>query len=65
MAYTDGGHYIARIKRHDGVYEYDGNYIRGRLQLVNRRDPFAERIISMSGSAYKAELVWYKKIVIA
>jgi hypothetical protein len=65
VAYTDGVHYMARIKRHDGVYEYDGIYMRGRLQLLNRRDPFAERIISMSGSPYKAELAFYKKIVIA
>lgn len=64
VAYTDGGHYIGRIKRPDGVYEYDGNYMRGRLQLVNRSDPFAEKIISISGSRYKAEVVWYKKVVI-
>jgi hypothetical protein len=64
-AYTDGGHNMARFKRHDGVYEKDGNNMRGRLQLLNRRDPFAERIISMSGSPYKAELALYKKIVIA
>ena len=41
-------------KRHDGVYEYDGMYMRGRLLIVNRRDPSAEKIISMSGSPYKA-----------
>ena len=39
--------------------------MRGRLQLDNRRDPFAERIISMSGSPYKAELALYNKIVFA
>ena len=65
MTYTDAGHYMAKMKRRDGVYEYDENYIQGSLQLVKGSDPFAERIISMSGSAYKAKSVWCKKTVIS
>lgn len=40
-----------------GTCDYDGNHMRGRLQLVNRSDRIAERIIGMSGLRYKAEVV--------
>ena len=49
VAYTDGGHNMARFKRHDGVYEKDGNNMRGRLQLLNRRDPFAKESVTCQG----------------
>jgi hypothetical protein len=62
VGYTNEVHYIARIKTHDGIYEYDGMVMHGRLQLVTRRYPFAEKIMTMSGSRYKAQMVWYKKI---
>jgi hypothetical protein len=62
VGYTNEVHYIARIKTHDGIYEYDGMVMHGRLQLVTRRYPFAEKIITMSGSRYKAQIVWYQKI---
>ena len=62
VAYTNGGHYIARIRRHDGVYEYDGNYSHGRLLKVERSNPLSEKIITMSGWQYKAQMVWYKNI---
>ena len=39
--------------------------MRGRLPIVNRRDLFAEKIISMSGSRYKVVLIWYRKIALA
>jgi hypothetical protein len=62
VGYTDEAHYIARIKTHDGIYEYDGSVMHGRLQLVALLHPFAEKIITVSGSRYKAQIVWYKKI---
>jgi hypothetical protein len=62
VGYTDKAHYIARIKTHDGIYEYDGMVMHGRLQLVTLLHPFAEKIITVSGSRYKAQMVWYKKI---
>lgn len=62
VAYTDTNHFIARIQRDDGVYEYDGMRLKGRLQRVHRRNPLSEKIITMSGSKYRAQLVWYVKI---
>ena len=49
-----------RIKRCDSVY--DRNYMRGHLLIVTRRDPFTEKIIAMSGSQHKLQIVRYKII---
>ena len=61
VAYCNTVHFIARIKMNDGVYEYDGTSSQGRLHLLEFHDPFTEKILTISGNKYKAQMVWYKK----
>ena len=61
VAYCNTVHFIARIKMNDGVYEYDGISSQGRLNLLELHDPFTEKILTISGNKYKAQMVWYKK----
>ena len=60
VAYTDEIHYIARIIIDNTVYEYDGMNYTGQLRLIECQDPFARRIKTLSGSKYKAQMIFYK-----
>ena len=60
VAYTDEIHYIARIIIDNTVYEYDGMKYTGQLRLIKCQDPFARRIKTLSGSKYKAQMIFYK-----
>ena len=52
---------MARIQILDSVYEYDGMSNNGKFQVAERSNPLAEKIMTMSGSQYKAQMAWYKR----
>jgi hypothetical protein len=58
--YSNGGHFIARIQMEDAVYEYDGMVRRGLLQVLSNRNQFTNRIKTLRGDKYSAQMEWYQ-----
>ena len=61
VAYTDNNHFLARIKLSDGVYEYDGMKVSGRLQKLTVGNPLQGKIKTLYKKMYKSQMIWYKK----
>ena len=61
VAYTNGSHFMARIKLFDNYYEYDGLKESGRLRKIMVAKPFAEKIKTLSNRFYESQMIWYKK----
>jgi hypothetical protein len=57
VVYSDGNHFIARIRIDHTVYEYDGMVRRGLFQNPN---PLTNRIKTPRGNDYNAQMVWYR-----
>ena len=62
VAYRGNLHFIALIKINNHIFEYDGLVQGGLLRRVaSDLHIFSNIYTSTSGSAMKAQIVWYKK----
>ena len=62
VAYTDNCHFLARIKLSDGVYEYDGMKVSGRLQKLTVGNPFQEKAKTLYIIVPDSQ-VYFKKLI--